>query len=82
MNERVLFGNEEIKNKFMEPETETTGKKTGTAKFRKTRKMVGYSLNKYQSRSTAKNSTGMKDELVTASIIFNDLKKRNLTFLN
>ena len=64
----------------MEPETDST-KKTGTAKFRKTRR-VGYSLNKYQSRSTAKNSSGMKDELVTASIIFNDLKRRNLTFLN
>ena len=80
-DDRGLFGNEEIKNKFIDSENDFTGKKTTNNKFRKTKRIIGNSTNKY-SRSTAKNTSGMKEDLVTASLIFNDLKKRNLTFLN
>lgn len=80
--DKMLFGNDEIKHKFNDIENETTGKKSSGTKFRKSKKLGGYSTNKYQTRSTAKHSSGMKEELLTASNIFNDLKRKNITFLN
>ena len=59
--DKMLFGNDEIKHKFNDIENETAGKKSSGTKFRKSKKFGGYSTNKYQTRSTAKHSSGMKD---------------------
>lgn len=52
-------------------------------KFRKTKKFVGNSGTKYYyNKSIGKQSTGLKEDVATSTLLFSELRKRNLTFLN
>lgn len=59
-------------------------KKTNNSgvKFRKTKKFVGNSATKYYNKSIGRQSTGLKEDLMTATQLFNELKRRNTSFLN
>lgn len=71
-----------MKGKINDPESELGKKKDSGVKFRKTKKFVGNSTSKYYHKSVGKQSTGLKEDLMTATLLFSELKRRNMTFLN
>lgn len=75
--------NEELKKKINDPESDVLNKKYNSGiKFRKTKKFVGNSTSKYYHKSTGKQSTAIKEDILTSTLLFSELKKRNLTFLS
>jgi hypothetical protein len=66
-----------------ELEVENTNKKNmTTAKFRKTKKTMGVSTNKYYHKSMGKQCAAVKDDVMTSTLLFSELRKRNMSFLS
>lgn len=76
-----IFGNEEIKEKINDLDDSMNKKPSTGVKFRKTKKTLPNTATKY-SRSTAKNTTAIREDMMLSTNLFNELKKKNLSFLS
>ncbi len=62
-------------------------KKTGTNKFRKTKKYLSINhssantTGKYQSKTRSNQKTTINEDMMNVSAAFTELKKRNISFL-
>ena len=80
-DDEKIFANQQLKDRIIDLDESINKKPSTGIKFRKTKKTLPNSTTKY-SRSTVKNNTSIREDMMLSTNLFSELKKKNLSFLS